>query len=857
MAISSKIEEIVYEVTKVAGNIYDSLQESLGSKTTPATAIYEINNLFNMANNGNPYFAILDTTTPGFGTTYSASAPYYVNVSSGQVVFDNNIINVFSQDISIRRSFSQIYSDLYVYGMTLGMPLDEVQKAVQTWTTETTSAASIGDSIIYIDDYTVPENLGFPLEAQVGRLYIKFVGLNDDKTGMIIDPGQNLGTISTPVYGKIQSSIPSGSTVRFNYQARVQSIMGFPVLTADGTANPDTFQYYPPLPATWLPIANVVITNPSDPSVVDNSGDYAIVDITQPLPYNNSNNPIFGDTEDNTRILNACQNALNDMQALKSSYLLSEVVQGVKALSIKLSAGSNTNLRKIWANQPFRVQSFYSKGLSFTGLERFNFPYNFSKAYYELTSEDLQHTFAIFRGDLVSNNPRLVGTAGVDTGYDISSLTAPGSLSSLERGTHIYGASVIKTITAEQSGETVPNYIEVTTNSVSNNNYMIELNWENVTNALFYNVYKRGNLASDLMEYRLTVPDQIQKQPYFTNTPTVDDTSISLSSRYTAIKIEPDNDGYCGGISIKLLFGTEGYTVKNTSAYLSLRLYDSYADYVTSGDTDATLDDTNTLYVPDIDNPLTDEVKLYFNDLTDQSDEYTFKFKKGVNLTSGHIYWAIIDRSSLIEITDPETNASSTGTIYVRGLEKDALDPYGEIILWKSSTLTTGFENWSTYDNVPSSIYNLYTPYYKLRGFLDNGLGVKYPVRRGLKFYNITSLTPRRLSVFVPPVENIYEVVSESFAAEYDGLTTETSETKNEMVVTVTARNGANGIPFTFTQTIPQGTVRGTRFVLGTANDLFDRVDDVNVTPGTSLQRTNNGPIKWSVYDFFTVETVP
>ena len=364
------------------------------------------------------------------------------------------------------------------------------------------------------------------------------------------------------------------------------------------------------------------------------------------------------------------------MQNLKSSFLLSEVVQGVKALSVKLAAGTNTNLRKIWAAQPFRVQSFYSKGLSFSGLERFNFPYNFAKAYYELTSEDLQHTFAIFRGDLVSNNPRLVGTAGVNTGYSASSLTASGSLSSLERGTHIYGASVVKTISAETSGETVPKYIEVTTNSVSNNNYMIELNWQSVANALFYNVYKRGNLASDLMEYRLTIPEEVQKQPYFSNTTTADDSNVSLSSRYTAIKIEPDNDGFCGGISIKLLFGTEGYTVKNTSDYLTLRLYDSYADYVTSGDTDATLDDTNTLYVPNIESPLTDEVKLYFNDLTDQSDEYTFKFKKGVNLVSGHIYWAIINRPSLIEIINPDTNASSTGTIYVRGLEKGAVDTY-------------------------------------------------------------------------------------------------------------------------------------------------------------------------------------
>jgi len=857
MAISSKIEEVVYEVTKVAGNIYESMQASLGDATTPTSAIYEINNLYNMANSGNPYFAIVDTTTPGFIATYTPNEPYYVKISSGQVVYDENIFNVVSQNISIRRSFSQIYSNLYVYGMTIGLPLDEVQKTVQIWNTVTNATANIGDNIIYIEDTTIAENLGFPLEAQVGRFYLKFVSFNEDKTGLVIDPGQNLGTLNSPAYGKLQSSIANGTTVRFNYQARLQSIMGFPVLTNDGTADPDTFDYFPPIPPTWLPIAKVLITNPSNPSVVDNSGEYAIVSTTMPLPLNNESNPIFGDSADNTRIITACQSALSDLEDLKSSYILSEVIQGVKSLSIRLADGSNTNLRKIWANQPFRVQSFFSKGLSFTGLERFNFPYSFAQAYYELTSEDLQHTFAIFRGDLVANNPRLVGTVGVSTGYSAASLTSPGSLSSLERGTHIYGASVIKSITAEQSGETVPAYIEVTTNSISNNNYMIELNWQNVTNALFYNVYKRGNLASDLMEYRLTIPDQIQKQPYFSNTPTTDDSNIQLSSRYTAIKIVPDNDGYCGGISIKLLFGTEGYIVKNTSAYLSLRLYDSYAAYVTSGDTDATLDDTNTLYVPDIENPLTDEVKLYFNDLTDQSDEYTFKFKKGVNFTANHIYWAIVDRSSLIEVIDPVTNSSSTGTVYLRGLEKDPVDPYGEITLWKSSSLVTGFDNWSTYDNSPSDVYNLYTPYYKLRGFLDNGLGVKNPVRRGLKFYNINSLTPRRLSVFVPPVENIYNVVSESFAAEYDGLTTETTETKNEMVVTVTARNGSNGTPVTFSQTIPQGTVRGTRFSLGTANDLFDRVDDVYVTPGTSLQRTNNGPIKWSVYDFFTVETVP
>ena len=357
------------------------------------------------------------------------------------------------------------------------------------------------------------------------------------------------------------------------------------------------------------------------------------------------------------------------------------------------------------------------------------------------------------------------------------------------------------------------------------------------------------------MEYRLTVADEIQKQPKFDNTSVTDDSNVPMSLSYVAIKIEPDNDGFCGGISVKHLFGPETYTIKNTNAYISATLYDSVAETVTSAETDATLDDDDTLYVPDISAPLTNEVKLYFGDITDQSDEYTFKFKKGVNLTSGNIYWLVLYKSANATVIDPETLAESTGTVYLRGEDRTGVGTYGEIKLWKSATLATGFNNWTTYDSGGDE--NIYNPYYKLRGYLDNGLAVKYPVRRGLKFTSRISLTPRRLSIYVPPVDNISAAVSEYFSAAYDGLETEDTTTKNEMVVTVTARNGVTGTPTTFTQTIPQYTLRDTRFTLGNTADLFDRIDDVTVTPGTNLQRTNNGPIKWSLYDFFTVETLP
>ena len=44
MAISSKVEEIVLELTKTVGNIYDALNYGIGNVDTPGSSIFEINN---------------------------------------------------------------------------------------------------------------------------------------------------------------------------------------------------------------------------------------------------------------------------------------------------------------------------------------------------------------------------------------------------------------------------------------------------------------------------------------------------------------------------------------------------------------------------------------------------------------------------------------------------------------------------------------------------------------------------------------------------------------------------------------------------------------------------------------------
>ena len=90
------------------------------------------------------------------------------------------------------------------------------------------------------------------------------------------------------------------------------------------------------------------------------------------------------------------------------------------------------------------------------------------------------------------------------------------------------------------------------------------------------------------------------------------------------------------------------------------------------------------------------------------------------------------------------------------------------------------------------------------------------------------------------------------------GIATTTDKTiKNDMIVTVIAKNGEYGEEKTLSVTVSKGTVRDQRFLLGTSLDKFDRIVDFYITPGQNLTRTNNGPIMWDIYDLITIETEP
>jgi len=816
MAISSKVEEIVLELTKTVGNIYDALNYGIGDVDTPGSSIFEINNLLSMANTGFPYFGILETAPLGCETTYDiAYDPYYVTVRSGQLAYNGSIINLQPQKIPLKKEWSKNYSvggfgASYKYGVTLGLPISEAQKAIQTWATTVSTTCLSGTNILYVKDATIAVNLGFPIQAFVGNYLITFSNVTDDLTGLIVDPSYYNGSS----FGTLPATYYLDNPVTFLFQPRVKYITGFPVL--ENSENVNTFDYFPPLPQSWIPISKVMLKNPQDPVVVDSGTGLTrtIVD----MPTEISTYQILGDSTDKSLIIQSCSEANSSLESYKTNDYVRNTVSAVYRYLNTVSSNSGFTNRELLATQPFRKTEFYSKGTSFSGLERFEIPYNFSKAYFETIGSDVQHTFGIFRGDLITYNAA-IGSNNTAAATGFTNLVIPCSnyISSLSSGTQIYGVTIVYNISTDEYVESVPVYSNLISSNFTSSNYLVELNWSGagITNPLFYHVYKKPQLSSDLIERKLTNINEIQYPSYNTMTTIEDDADLLLRNGLTAFKITPNENCFIGGVTLKFKYTAGGQSTGSGTTGLSVAIYSA------TGST------------PTPNGMITSSSVIRNSDVLQGTNEYTVKFSSGANLLAGSTYWLMINKPS-----DFATGLGST-SLYTRVISSGS---------GQGLTSVNSGNSWASTGG---------TAYYKFRGYLDDGNISGEILRRGIKLTNRIALEPRKLSVYVPYVDNL-STSNVVFNGSTTGIATTDDQTiKNELIVTVVAQNGANGEPTTLTATVPKGSERNQRFALGNDLQVFDRVIDAYVTPGTDLTRINNGPILWDIYDLITIETTP
>ena len=820
MAISSKIEEIILEIAKNAGNISDAMTLGVGDVDIPSSAIFEINNLLSTAQTGYPYFGIVETNPLGFIPSYSFSSDQYnVVYGSGTISYNGSLIQLSQQKIPIKKEFVKDYnlvgsgSTAHKYGITVGIPISEAQKAIQTFNTTVSIASTSGSNILYVTSVDTATSLGFPLEAHVGSLYLKFSGVSG--SGLVLDSTFYNGSS----YGVLPSTVSVDTPVKFVFQPKLKYLTGFPVETTN--ENPISFNYYPPIPSTWIPVGKILVKNPEDPRVAGNSQD-AFVRTANDIPTSTSSNLILGNTDDVQDVINSCNAAISNLNSYRNDIIINNFVDAIRSYSNELIQGTNLNANQFWSLQPFRPTQYYSKGVSFSGLERFEFPFNFTKAYYNRTAQDLQHTFAVFRGDLVSYNSAVLGTSGIGTSELTGTvITSSSSLSSLSPGTQIYGVTAVSAIAGTSYVETIPTYVSKVSTNVTNSNYMVELKWQGLgtTNALFYHIYKRPSLSTESTEKRLTLIDDIQNPPYSTIVSVTDNSFLNLDNKNTAFKVTTNEDCYVGGVTLKLGFNAPNQVASTGSTGLNFTIYE------------------NSAGSPNYNSPLSDQPTLLYTDILEGSASYTVKFNPGVNLDANTSYWLVINK--------PVNFSTGLGTTSLRAR---ILSSGSDQI----KTLSTDFDGSSVWSSTGGSAY------FQVRGYLDDGNTVGESFRRGIKFTNRIANTARRMSVYVPPIDDIVDDTGLIFNGSSVAIASTTNKTiKNELLVSVTAKYGTGGTEITMTTTVPKGTPRDTRFLLGTETDLYDRVTNVIVSPGTDVTRVGNGPILWDIYDLITVETVP
>ena len=816
MAISSKVEEIVLELTKTVGNIYDALNYGVGDIDTPGSSIFEINNLLSMATSGFPYFGVLETAPLGLEPTYDITYdPYYVTVRSGQVAYNGSIFNLQPQKIPLKKEWSRNYSSggfgaSYKYGVTLGLPISEVQKATQTWVTTVSETCLSGTNILYVKDTSIAVNLGFPIQAFVGNYLISFSKVTDDQLGLVVDPSYYNGSS----FGTLPATYYLDNPVTFLFQPRVKYITGFPVLELSESIS--SFDYFPPLPQSWIPIGKVMVKNPENPIVVDSGTGLTrtVVD----MPTDISTYQILGDSEDKSLIIQSCTEANSSLESYKNNDYVRNTVSAIYRYLSVVSSNSGLTNRELLASQPFRKTEFYSKGTSFSGLERFELPYSFSKAYYETLGSDTQHTFGVFRGDLITYNAAIgSNNTAAATGLTTEVIPCSNYISSLSSGTQIYGVSIVYNISTDEYVESIPVYSNLISSNYTSSNYLVELTWTGagITNPLFYHVYKKPQLSSDLIERKITNTNEIQYPPYNTITSIEDNSDLQLNNGLTAFKITPNEDCFVGGVTLKFKYTAGGQSTGSGTTGLSISIYSA------TGST------------PTPNGMISSSSVIRNSDILQGTNEYTVKLNTGVNINQGTSYWLVIDKPSDF------TTALGSTSLYTR------------IITGSSGQALTSVNSGTSWTGTGG------TAYYQFRGYLDDGNISGEILRRGMKLTNRIAFEPSRLSVYVPTVEDLTSS-NVVFNGSTTGIATTDDQTiKNDLVVTVIAQNGSNGTPTTLTTTVPKGTERNQRFDLGNDLQLFDRVIDAYVTPGTNLTRINNGPILWDIYDLITIETTP
>jgi hypothetical protein len=822
----SIIQEYIYDLVRGIGDAYNLIYQGVGDVNTPGTAIFELEQVNSIAVNGLPYFGILDVPNGFLVTPTQASTSgeptsndllsRQVTINRGQVGFKGQIINIPKQNVAIANNFSmQYYEDSdqtnahrYYYGVLIGLDYSELLKTSTILNTVTTSVVASSQNYIQVQDVSGVLNLGFPIKAIINNVVVEFSNGDFNSNTLFVSPSSpSFNTTDNIVnYGIVGSNFPPQTRLTFVYEPKFSVLFDAPILS-----NPDVSTYNPVIPSSLLPVAKIIVADPNHPRLVTGNN-YQIQNIQNVYPL------ITGLSQaEITSIVNSYNSLKKSIKDAVTYTSVSTLIQSLVSYTSSVS-GSGLGFAQYWANQPFEATGYYNPGVSFLGLQRFEFPTLFSKAYYSIYKKDTMHTLGIFRGDMITRQ-QSNSTATPPANIVVNTGTLPNG--ALTIGTIIYNISSI-----DSNGLEGAPIVKIITPSVGNSLYIAnEISWD-LTSGNTYHIYRRSNTVGNIENIRLT-PDgglaYIAKPALPSCSP---NTTYTLSNNIMLLHITSEGN-LIGGISVPLT------PVDSGSLATLLQLNDGIKAYYWGTSASATNIPTNQSTSTFPFSNLSTNVSV--------PTECFMYFSEPIELPPGDHYIALYIPNDALNLLKINQQSSGSGNLSFANTITYGLDLLGNTDY--SLPLTT-----SSFTNLGGSLNA--TVY----GFVDYGQPGTLISSEGVYITDNITNVPSRLLINVPLLNLTSDGLGTPFIS--NGTTQTSTAIDNDIVVSVYARNTKNGKSTILNTTIPQGTLRGTKTLLGNSKDLYDTVDYMYVQVGNNFNKTSNNRILWTINDLITVENV-
>jgi len=481
-------DEHMFEIASVVSNIYNKTVSCIGDTSTPGSMVYELENISRYANGDLPLYGLKE----GFVATIAGDT---ITLSEGQVIYNGTSYTIEEKTIRVNKIFQSDFPEDYQYGFVIYFKIEDVSQINNSIFTKLTNSLTRNSSrYIEIEDIsTVKDTFSLPFKVNIEGEEIPIWDIQNDM--LVVSPHYNNGYVAANhaanskvyVFKELEPSIVYGLPVGPEYQSN---------------DDPTTFSYYPPVPVSEnILICRGIAQNPRTINNPDRT--VSIIGIEDLREF------AILPSESLTEVEKVnIQSTINSLQNSLLTYNYDTIKSIVSSIVVWSEEETGYNFADYWNNRPFVKMSNYIRGEAFEGITRFEFPDGFKELYYEIYGQDLLTTFAIFRGDILGNlvpagSPPNQVTATYSSGTDASYGT-------ISFGTWIYYVTAVTS-----NGESSPSNIVTVNIPQSAGIYnRIELSWEAVQGALYYNVYRVMSNGVIPVDYKLTSENEVTTNSY-------------------------------------------------------------------------------------------------------------------------------------------------------------------------------------------------------------------------------------------------------------------------------------------------------------------------------------------------------